>query len=331
MIVLFIRVLLGLAFAGLLYWVLLKLIPPKLFTIVGGIVVLILIGFSFYNPTQVVSVPDPIWKLFIFPFKPLGLALILLAVALFRIFKDSKDQILKTTSAIAFALIFLFSVPVVNQELVKLYERGFLPKSDQAQQAATVMVLLGQDTTAPLAPYGNAVQLTDSGDRLIYTAKLYQAQPQKPLVIISAGQRHYFNEQNKPLLEGEDIAKILRGLVTIPDGNLIVDNASRDIRSSAINIKKILEDQKRKDQPILLITSALHMWRSKLTFEKVGLKVIPSATDFHSLPSDTKIVQPLTLEDFLPNATSLELSTQIVEDFFGFVYYFLRGWLIPKL
>lgn len=331
MLLLFIRVLLWLGFALLLYWVLLKLIPPKLFTFVGGIVVLILIAFSFYEPTRVVSVPDPIWKLFIFPFKPLGFALILLGVSVVNIFKTSKDKWLKSMVAIAFGFLLLSSMPLANNELVKLYETKTTQPEQQSNENVAAIVLLGQGTTEALFPYGNTVQLTDRGDRLLYAVQLYKEQAKNnPLLIISAGRRDYLKGEDKYRLEAQDIFTILQNL-GVPKEKMKIDNASRDIRSSAMNVKKIIEDAGKKDQTLMLITSAIQMRRAKLTFEQLGLKVSPHATDFYSFPNKTEVSRKITIEDLLPAAETLAVTTKVFEDFFGFVYYFLRGWLTPKL
>lgn len=327
---LFIRVLLGLLFLGLLYWVLWRLIPRRLFTFVGAFVVLALIGLSFYNPAQVVSVPDPIWKLFIFPFKPLGIALVLAGISLFQILPSKASRTIKNLMLAAFSLLLLCSMPIATEYMVNLYEQGSFPKPDAQTPQAPVIVLMGHGTTEATLPFKDAIQLTEAGDRLLYTVILYRQQKQKPKVIISAGERDYLTGEQKNRLEANDISNILEEL-GVDEGNIRLESVSRDIRSSAVKVKELLEKEGISDQQLILITSAIKMRRSRLAFEKVGLKVTPAATDFHGLPDNEALKRKLGVDDFLPTVEALSLSTKIIEDAFGFIYYFIRGWVSISL
>lgn len=327
---LFIRVLLGLLFLGLLYWVLWRLIPRKLFTFVGAFVVLTLIGLSFYNPAQVVSVPDPIWKLFIFPFKPLGIALVLAGISLFQILPSGASRTIKNLMLTAFSLLLLCSMPIATEYVVNFYEQGSFPQPDAPTPQAPVIVLMGHGTTEATLPFKDAIQLTETGDRLLYTVILYRQQNQKPKVIISAGERDYLKGEQKNRLEANDISNILEDL-GVDEGNIRLESVSRDIRSSAVKVKELMEKEGISEQELILITSAIKMRRSRLAFEQVGLKVIPAATDFHGLPDNEALKRKLGVDDFLPTVEALSLSTNIIEDFFGFIYYFIRGWVSISL
>ncbi|MGB2927042.1 MAG: YdcF family protein [Limnothrix sp.] len=327
---LFIRVLLSLLFVGLLYWVLWKLIPRKLFTYVGGLVVLILIGLSFYNPTQVVSLPDPIWKIFIFPFKPLGIGLILFGIGLVRTLPSGADKSLKILMTIAFVILLVSSLPIASQKLANFYEREAYPKIDAATPQAQTIVLLGHNTTEASLPFKDIVQLSENGDRILYAALLYKLQNQKPKLVVSAGQRDYLEGDQKNRLEALDISNILEGL-GVNGNDVRLESESRDIRSSAVKVKKLLEAEKVSDQPLILVTSGIQMRRALLTYKKLDLNVIPAATDFHSFPGNELLKERLSVDDFLPNVEALSLTTKVIEDFFGFIYYFVRGWIAISL
>ncbi|NJN74321.1 MAG: YdcF family protein [Limnothrix sp. RL_2_0] len=327
---LFIRVLLGMLFLGLMYWVLWKLLPRKLFTFVGAFVVLALIGLSFYNPAQVVSVPDPIWKLFIFPFQPLGIALILSGVSLFQILPSGTNKTIKNLMLISFGLLLLCSMPISTEYLVNFYEQGSYPKPDDPIPQAPVIVLMGHGTTETTLPFKDAIQLTETGDRLLYTVILYRQQNQKPKVIISAGERDYLQGEQKNRLEANDISNILEDL-GVDEGNIRLESVSRDIRSSAVKVKELLDKEGLGEQQIILVTSAIKMRRSRLAFEKIGLNVTPAPTDFHGLPDNEALKRRLSVDDFLPTVEALSLSSNIIEDSFGFIYYFVRGWISISL
>ena len=147
------------------------------------------------------------------------------------------------------------------------------------------------------------------------------------MVIISAGVRENLAGDKKFRLETQDIETFLeqRG---VPETAIVQDPESLDIHESAENILKLLEERNLQDQPVLLVTSAVNMARTYLTFKKVGIEVIPKPTDFYSFATDneelTPKFQPISL---LPSSESLGITTKVLEDFFGTIYYFLRGWL----
>ena len=106
-------------------------------------------------------------------------------------------------------------------------------------------------------PFKDAIQLTETGDRLLYTAILYRQQNQKPKVIISAGERDYLKGEQKNRLEANDISNILEGL-GVDEGNIRLESVSRDIRSSAVIVKELLEKEGLSEQKLILITSAIN-------------------------------------------------------------------------
>lgn len=67
---------------------------------------------------------------------------------------------------------------------------------------------------------------------------------------------------------------------------------------------------------IVLITSSLHMMRAKWSFEQAGFYVLPAPTGF----IDTK---PLTANSFLPNAHSLQLSSDVIHEWLGYWFYLM--------
>ena len=63
----------------------------------------------------------------------------------------------------------------------------------------------------------------------------------------------------------------------------------------------ILSDNSSRPR-IYLVTSAWHMSRAKMLFERVGFKVIPAPTDFEMLGAEE---EPFKLGDFLPSGDAL--------------------------
>jgi len=114
-------------------------------------------------------------------------------------------------------------------------------------------------------------------------------------------------------------------LFGVPETALLLEPQALNTYENALFSKKILQEQQIKTS--LLITSAFHMPRAQLIFEKLGLKVIPAPTDFRT-PSITSH-PPLRaiLLGLLPDAKYLENTTLDLKEYLGLGIYKLRGWL----
>jgi len=65
----------------------------------------------------------------------------------------------------------------------------------------------------------------------------------------------------------------------VPADKLIPENHAEDTYGNAVEVQPIV-----KNQPFLLVTSAVHMPRSMLIFQKLGMKPIPAPGDFRYSP-----------------------------------------------
>ena len=194
-----------------------------------------------------------------------------------------------------------------------------------ATEIAGAIALIGQGTTKPNLPPQTQIQLTDTGNLIVYTSQLYQEQLRlgnKPIVIVSAGRRLDI-EGNQ--IEADDITTLLIGM-GIPKEQISPEKNALDIRSSAEQIKAIL-DQNKLSGRIILVTSALNIRRATLTFAQLGVKVIPRPTNFYTIQDNATPKRRTRVMDFVPNPESLLTTTHVIEEYFALIYYFLRGWL----
>ena len=105
----------------------------------------------------------------------------------------------------------------------------------------------------------------------------------------------------------------------IPDTAILVDGLSRNTLENAINAKKIL-DAARFPGPFLLVSSAMHLPRARLAFEKLGVHVVPYPCDFSS-----KAVGNNLLEDYLlPSAVALNKWDNLLKEIAGILVYRMR-------
>ena len=72
---------------------------------------------------------------------------------------------------------------------------------------------------------------------------------------------------------------------------------------------------------IILVTSAFHMPRAKITFETEGFEVLPYPVDFRAP------VRRTALMDWLPDPKALEKTDLVIREALGRAYYRLRAML----
>jgi uncharacterized SAM-binding protein YcdF (DUF218 family) len=192
------------------------------------------------------------------------------------------------------------------------------------------------------------VQLTESGDRIFYTAQLFGDAARlgkNPLVVVSApkrsDRRQKDGERKEDISEARDIQRMLSGM-GVPAESIYMDHDGTDIYRSAENVRKLLADNKIDyGNQLMVVSSALDMNRAALSFRQVfpETDVIARPTNFYALPpaDDLRkqvagrdlVEREVQIHDILPNAESLKISTDVIEEYLKSIYYFLRGWIKP--
>ena len=284
-----------------------------------------LLILAFFAPDTPVGAA--IFGLVAFFFKPLGFSLTLLVIASALITNGGIRNPAPRMILAALLVLILSSMPVVAYWFAEQSERDAAARTVCCDETAAAIVLLGKGTTKPHIPNRVAIQLTDTGNRLPYAAVLYRKQL-APLVIVTAGPR--------PELEGyvgeaKDIETLLANNMGVPRSSIVLDNNGSNIRTSAEEVRKIL-DSRGLGRKVILVTSAMQMRRASLTFAHMGMQVIPKATDFYTFQSTARGTSRLRLDagDFLPSAEALLTTTRVFEEYYGSFYYYLRGWQAPR-
>ncbi|WP_016953089.1 YdcF family protein [Anabaena sp. PCC 7108] len=251
-------------------------------------------------------------------FYPLGLASLSLIVALVTLWK--RPRVAAMAISLSLILLLVCSNAWVAKNLVRSLEWQNIPAAEVP--ASEAIVVLGGATKSGIWPRPT-VDLSESGDRVIYAAQLY-LQKKAPMIILSGG-RIDWRGSGSP--ESADMATILTS-IGIPSQVIIQEPDSLNTYQNAVNVKKILEYRGIKQ--VLLITSAMHMPRSLKIFQRQGIDVIPAPTDFlvsrgelQELVSTPKAA----ILNLLPDTDSLNQFTSALKEYIGYFVYSLRGWL----
>jgi uncharacterized SAM-binding protein YcdF (DUF218 family) len=249
---------------------------------------------------------------------PLGLSCLLLLVALWLCFKRSRWTFVPILSAL---LILGFAGNLrISNSLITSLERQYLPQI--TMPSAEAIVVLG-GTTRNNEPPRIMPDMNDSGDRLLYAAKLYR-EGVAPIIILTGGRIQWYGGESS---EAESMAMILE-LMGVPRQAMLLESKSLNTYENAIYTKEILKQKNIKN--ILLVTSATHMPRSLAIFQKQGIRAIPAPADI--LISDRNLIESQfsaesRILSLIPEAEKLNDTTKAIKEYIGIFIYRLRGWL----
>ena len=249
---------------------------------------------------------------------PLGLACLLMVVALVTMRRRPR----LARRAILWALLVLLLggngwVPswVVGSLEIQSGRLAGLPEAE-------AIVVLGGCVRPAFAPRP-APDLTEAADRVFYAAQLYRA-GKAPLIVASGGRISW---RGSGPSEAGDMAAVLEYL-GVPRAAIVEESRSLNTYENAVNVQRILSE--RNIHRVLLVTSAMHMLRSRLVFQHQGFEVIPAPTDFLVTRADLTEPNSSTkaiLLNLVPDADRMQKLTRALKEYFGLVVYRLRGWL----
>jgi uncharacterized SAM-binding protein YcdF (DUF218 family) len=201
-------------------------------------------------------------------------------------------------------LLWVLSISPVSDAMLRGLEYEFnIPKNPEGD----VILLLGGGA------YGEVPDLSGvgapSGDMLerMVTAVRLQKKYNVPIVI-SGGKVFKHKKAEAPI-----VRRFLIDL-GVPANKVIVEDRSRDTIENARYTSEILKKNGYKKP--LLVTSAYHMKRSILSFEKAGIKVIPFPAGFKTWQN--KIYG---WEDYLPDMAALESVYIALHEYSGLLFY----------
>ncbi|NER26282.1 MAG: YdcF family protein [Symploca sp. SIO1C4] len=249
---------------------------------------------------------------------PLGIACILLVVALVMSWKPSRWVSLPV--ALALIVLLLGSNGWVANNLVRSLEQQHILQTELP--TAEAIVILGGATKSAVPPRP-AVDLKEQGDRVLYGAQLYR-EGKAPLVIPAGGRIDWYGGGSS---ESEDMTQLLE-FFGVPAAAILQEPKSLNTYQNAVNVRQILQEQ--GINRVLLVTSAMHMPRAIRIFQRQGIEAIPAPTDFLVTSQEMEELNSspqATALSLLPDAEQLEQTTKSLKEYLGMFVYYLRGWL----
>ena len=214
----------------------------------------------------------------------------------------------------AAALWFLvWSSPVTYRYLASGLEMRFPVMTAEELPVADAIVILGGGVGCNTNeyPYG---EMWTSADRVWHGARLYKA-GKAPKIFITGGGTTFGTVM---LLQDFGVPK------EVIVCNLTARNTEEEARfiAGAMNEVEVKDLGLQGKAKILLVTSAWHMRRAKLMFEKYApeLEVIPAATDYEALVR-CGWRSGFEWSDLTPNAEMLFYSSYTIKEIIGYWGY----------
>jgi uncharacterized SAM-binding protein YcdF (DUF218 family) len=197
--------------------------------------------------------------------------------------------------AFSFALfVYLLSIEPIKDVLYKPLEEAYPVPSKPEGDA---IVILGGGT------YNTGILKEDSTKRLL-TGFVLHKQTDLP-IILSGG-------ASIGVLPEAEVMKELLLTLGVDKSKIHTDVNSKDTKENAQEVKKLCERLRCKK--IILVTSAYHMKRAVLSFQKAGLEVVPYPTDF-------KRDMRYNLYSLLPKMGVFADSYKALREYLGLVWY----------
>ena len=238
---------------------------------------------------------------------PVFVAMVLFVLAFVAAWMRRKRFVLWIAGVSAVWCLF-WSSPATYRWLASGLEREFpVMKAEDAPNADAIMVLgggMGSNTNA--YPYG---EMWTSADRAWHGARLYKA-GKAPRVFVT-----------------NDADILLLTDLGVPREAICDPSEARNTEEEARFIAGAMKQMKVKDggeqrTKVLLVTSAWHMRRARLMFEKYAreIEVIPAATDYEALVR-CNWGRGFGWSDLLPNAEMMCQSSYMFKEIVGYWGY----------
>lgn len=245
-------------------------------------------------------------KIITFLMDPLFVILLLLLVFIVRGTRRTRTRLL---FLIIFLGLYSFSTAFVANGLLRTLEHLVQPSPPMNRYAA-VIVLSGmtgnQNSVHQRFDFSGAVDRILAGVQMVRTGK-------SDLLVISGGDGS-LTQRNHPE------ADLLRAFAIdwgVQPGQILIDRSSRNTYQNAVNTRSLLET--RKDDRLLLITSAFHIFRSKGCFKKVGLEVDVFPVDYRG---EKEVAD---FRGYLPSSASLATTNRVIHEVVGIIVYGMTG------
>ena len=210
-------------------------------------------------------------------------------------------------SLLALVTVSVLITPVISNFAIRYIEKDWSPTTpEQTEKTDVIIVLSGM-----LKSGKNHEQLEwEDADRFLGGIDLFK-EGKGDLLMFTRGLLPW---SKNSLSEGE-ILKARAIEFGIPEKYILLTEYGENTEQEAISARRTLPDT---IQRITLVTSAFHMNRAKLVFEKSGLLVNPFPVDFK------QNFDQFTIMDLIPGSAGIDQWSWVCREIMGRMYYRIK-------
>lgn len=237
---------------------------------------------------------------------PLPLLLLLIALGLLLVWFTRFHKSGKTLITAGWLALLLLSLQPVADGLLRPIENRY-PTWQGGQKVDYIVILGGGYTWDPQwAPSSNLI--SNSLPRLNEGIRLWRANPGAKLIFTGAA------AQSNPVSTAEAGARVAESL-GVPRADIITLDTPKDTEEEAAAVKAAIGDV-----PFLLVTSASHLPRAMIFFQRAGLHPLPAPAN------QLAINAPLnSWERIIPSPVWLMHSDRVGYETLGRLWQWLKG------
>ena len=194
-------------------------------------------------------------------------------------------------SASGLLVLLVFSNPIFADWAIRQAEKPFVPIKIVALAKSDFVVVLSGD----VARFENALNILEKG--------------KADKMIVTAGKTPW---EKKLDSDGHQYIKIAkqRG---IRSEKILITGVVHNTEQEALKIKEMIPAGSK----LTLVTSAVHMTRAKMLFEKSGFQI-------NAFPIKFYLGHKTTPMSFIPSAVALHRSSKIFREFQGRLFYWIK-------
>lgn len=220
------------------------------------------------------------------------LGIFTLLVAQFIMPKKWGKVFYRWSVSICLALLMIFGTRFVPEQMGMFLERCYPQLPLEKVPKADVIVVLGGGIGSAHEGY-IFPELFSACDRVWHAARLYHA-----------GKAPYIMPSGCSEIEGSDVFLKDFG---VPIAAIIMETNAVNTIGNGMQVKALM--QKENLKTALLVTSAYHMRRAEMIFQRLEVDVIPIATDHEALyAKNNRAVCVFSIMNLMPSGACLDRS-----------------------
>jgi len=213
---------------------------------------------------------------------------------------------------LALLVLLFFDLVPLPRLLLEPLENRFAANPSLPEHIDGIIVLGGAVELQSSQARGK-IAVNSAVMRLIEGAELARKHPEAKL-LFTGGTGDPLRPEPR---EAPYAAQLLRQFGT-PEGQLLIEDASRNTYENAIYSQRLVQPQ--PGQTWVLVTSARHMPRAMGVFRAVGWKVIPWPVDYLTSGESSDLLRPDFSLDRIP------MTAFVLHEWGGLAFYKISGW-----